>query len=118
MGSHDRTLIDEPPCSTAYYEAACARLGHDPLREDADGEALWEIVRNSKKSIGGILMDQTIIAGVGNIFRAEILFKVLSPSRMYITSWGYILDVAVCIWRGEGGAAQHCPQNCIRRIEA
>ena len=26
--------------------------------------------------IGGILMDQTIIAGVGNIYRAEILFKV------------------------------------------
>lgn len=65
----------------AYYEAACARLGHDPLREDADGEALWEIVHNSKKSIGAILMDQTIIAGVGNIFRAEILFKVL-PSRL------------------------------------
>ena len=72
------TLIITLIGCAAYYEAACARLGHDPLREDADGEALWEIVHNSKKSIGAILMDQTIIAGVGNIFRAEILFKVPS----------------------------------------
>ena len=59
-----------------FYEAARLRLGHDPLREDADAEALWEKVRVSKKPIGGILMDQTMIAGVGNIYRAEILFKV------------------------------------------
>ena len=74
------------PHPAAYYEAACARLGHDPLREDADGEALWEVVRNSKKSIGGILMDQTIIAGVGNIFRAEILFKVPPPDGPLVVS--------------------------------
>ena len=38
-------------------------------------------MRNSKKPIGGILMDQTIIAGVGNIYRAEILFKVRHIAR-------------------------------------
>ena len=59
-----------------FYEAARLRLGHDPLREDADAQALWEKVRASKKPVGGILMDQTMIAGVGNIYRAEILFKV------------------------------------------
>ncbi len=59
-----------------FYEAARLRLGHDPLREDADAEALWEKVQVSKKPVGGILMDQTMIAGVGNIYRAEILFKV------------------------------------------
>jgi endonuclease-8 len=63
------------------------RLGHDPLREDADAEALWEKVRVSKKPIGGILMDQTMIAGVGNIYRAEILFKVGRCFHGWRPSW-------------------------------
>lgn len=53
-----------------------AGLGPDPLREDADAEALWAVVQASKKPIGLVLMDQTMIAGLGNIFRAEVLFKV------------------------------------------
>jgi endonuclease VIII len=55
-----------------YYYAERAKLGHDPLREDADADALWERIKASKKPIGGILMDQTLIAGVGNIYRAEV----------------------------------------------
>ena len=35
----------------------------------------------SRKPIGGILMDQTAVAGVGNIYRAEILFKVRRGGR-------------------------------------
>jgi len=75
-----------------FYEAARLRLGHDPLREDADAEALWEKVQVSKKPVGGILMDQTMIAGVGNIYRAEILFKVgptlLLCSAACCSHWG------------------------------
>jgi formamidopyrimidine-DNA glycosylase len=51
-------------------------LGQDPLREDANVEVLWEAVHRSRKPIGLVLMDQTMIAGIGNIYRAEILFKV------------------------------------------
>jgi len=57
------------------YHNKVSKLGEDPLRDDARSEAVWEVVRNSKKSIGLLLMDQSVIAGVGNIFRAEILFK-------------------------------------------
>lgn len=53
-----------------------AKLGPDPLREDADKERLWAVMQKSKKSIGQLLMDQTAVAGIGNIYRAEILFKV------------------------------------------
>ena len=53
-----------------------AKLGPDPLREDADGEQLWAKMQTSRKPVGLILMDQSAVAGVGNIFRAEILFKV------------------------------------------
>ena len=57
------------------YHDKVSKLGDDPLRDDANPDTVWEIVRNSKKSIGLLLMDQSVIAGVGNIFRAEILFK-------------------------------------------
>lgn len=56
------------------FEAKRAMLGHDPLRADADPDALWAKVSASSKTIGALLMDQTAFAGVGNIFRAEILF--------------------------------------------
>ncbi|PNH01897.1 hypothetical protein TSOC_012173 [Tetrabaena socialis] len=58
-----------------FYESKAALLGPDPLREDADKELLWAKVTRSRKSIGLVLMDQSMIAGVGNIYRAEILFK-------------------------------------------
>lgn len=48
-------------------------LGADPLRGDADPEGLRARVKKSKKTIGFLLMDQAFFAGVGNIYRAEIL---------------------------------------------
>ncbi|KAG8466181.1 hypothetical protein KFE25_001937 [Diacronema lutheri] len=51
-----------------------AQLGQDPLRDDADTDALWAKVATSKRSIGQLLMDQSFFAGPGNIYRAEILF--------------------------------------------
>jgi len=52
-----------------------AVLGPDPLRADADAELVFEkmmSVRNSKKSVGLLLMSQDVVAGIGNIYRAEI----------------------------------------------
>lgn len=51
------------------------RLGPDPLREDADPDTGWSRVRSSATPIGLLLMDQRVAAGVGNIFRAEVLFR-------------------------------------------
>jgi len=59
----------------AFMATSRARLGPDPLREDADGEALWAKLQVSKKPVGLLLMDQAYVAGIGNIYRAEILFK-------------------------------------------
>lgn len=50
------------------------RLGQDPLHADADKEKVWEKIKKSSKSIGALLMDQSVIAGIGNVYRAEILF--------------------------------------------
>lgn len=58
-----------------------ARLGPDPLRKDADPQKAWQRIHYSKKAIGALLLDQSIIAGLGNIFRAEILFlERLAPT--------------------------------------
>ncbi|KAI8465749.1 MAG: hypothetical protein J3K34DRAFT_435962, partial [Monoraphidium minutum] len=57
------------------YESKSSKLGPDPLREDADPELLWAKVQRCKKPIGLVLMDQTMMAGVGNIYRAEVLYK-------------------------------------------
>lgn len=51
------------------------RLGPDPLREDADPARFVERVRRSRTAIGTLLMNQQVIAGVGNIYRAEALFR-------------------------------------------
>lgn len=55
--------------------AVLERLGPDPLREDADPRRFVERVRRSRTSIGVLLMNQEVIAGVGNIYRAEALFR-------------------------------------------
>lgn len=51
-----------------------ARLGPDPLRRDADVEAVWSALQRRTLPIGAALLDQRIVAGVGNVFRAEVLF--------------------------------------------
>lgn len=56
-------------------DAAVAKSGPDPLRPDADPARAWAKVHRSKKPIGALLMDQAIFAGVGNIYRAEVLFR-------------------------------------------
>jgi endonuclease VIII len=52
-----------------------ARLGPDPIRKDADPTGSWKRISKSRRSIGALLMDQTIIAGVGNVYRNELLFR-------------------------------------------
>ena len=61
------------------------RLGPDPLREDRGGkEALRFISRVSSMAapIGALLMNQAVISGIGNVYRAELLFRAgVSPHQ-------------------------------------
>jgi endonuclease-8 len=52
-----------------------ARLGPDPLRSDADPARAWSRITKSCRAIGALLMDQTVISGVGNVYRSELLFR-------------------------------------------
>lgn len=51
------------------------RLGPDPLRVDADPDLAWRRISRSHRTIGDLLMDQKVLAGVGNVYRAEVLFR-------------------------------------------
>jgi len=70
------------PADAEGVAAVRRRLGPDPLRADADAEVFVAKARSRRKSIGELLMDQSVISGAGNIYRAETLFRVgVSPFR-------------------------------------
>ncbi|GGO80943.1 Fpg/Nei family DNA glycosylase [Wenjunlia tyrosinilytica] len=63
-------------------DALHARLGCDPLRDSDDGEKAWGRIRLSRTSVAALLMDQKVVAGVGNVYRAEVLFRNgIDPTR-------------------------------------
>ncbi|MFD8969352.1 Fpg/Nei family DNA glycosylase [Streptomyces sp. NPDC059568] len=63
-------LITEPE-KRAIHD----RLGPDPLRPADDGEKAWARISRSRTTVAALLMDQKVIAGVGNVYRAEVLFR-------------------------------------------
>ena len=77
-------------------------LGPDPLRADADPTRAWARISRSHRPIGDLLMDQTVLAGVGNVYRAEILFRhrihPLRPGRtlrvgQFRDMWADLVDL-------------------------
>jgi len=63
-------------------EAILTRLGPDPLRADADGERAVADLARRRVPIGAALLDQSIVAGLGNVYRAEVLFVCgVAPAR-------------------------------------
>src|SRR3546814_10163475 len=63
-------------------EAVASSLGPDPLRRDADPERFVARVLRSKKPIGNLLLEQDVIAGIGNVYRAEVLWSLgIHPGR-------------------------------------
>jgi formamidopyrimidine-DNA glycosylase len=63
-------LLDPPA-----VDALVGRLGPDPLRKDADADRAWRRIHGSRAPIATLLMDQAVVAGIGNVYRAELLFR-------------------------------------------
>ena len=64
------------------WDGLLKRLGPDPLNGDGPEKMVAKVAK-SRKPIGELLMDQTVAAGVGNIYRAELLYRArLSPFRV------------------------------------
>jgi endonuclease VIII len=61
--------------NTAERKELLSRLGPDPLRRNADPSVAYARITRSKLPIAALLMEQKILAGVGNVYRAELLFR-------------------------------------------
>lgn len=98
------------------------RLGPDPLREDADPARAWDRIRRSDRPIGDLLMDQEVLAGVGNVYRAEVLFRQrvhpLRPGRslrrgQFEAIWADLVDLmreGVRLGRIDTVRPEHTPE--------
>ena len=66
-------------------EAIRARLGPDPLQANRPGHTAAEFAANLQRRripIGAAILDQSVIAGLGNIYRAEALFLTgINPNQ-------------------------------------
>ena len=55
-------------------ESPLNKLGPDPFHSSFNFEYIKNYVKNKKRSIKNLLMDQTFVSGIGNIYANEILF--------------------------------------------
>ena len=84
---------------SAQVAAVMAKLGPDPAREKGKKvEARFVASVTSKATpIGQLLMDQSVVAGIGNVYRAEMLFRAgidpYRPGKLVTT------DEAGALWR-------------------
>ena len=71
--------------TAGQWETLLARLGPDPLNRSRGGDEPAKMIARigkRKTAIGALLMDQSIVSGLGNIYRAELLYRAtLSPFR-------------------------------------
>ncbi|RKN11051.1 Fpg/Nei family DNA glycosylase [Streptomyces radicis] len=91
----------------AEKRAVTDRLGPDPLRAGEpgqDAERAWPRVTGRRVAIAELLLDQRVIAGPGNIYRAEVLFRRgIDPHRpgrgLTRREWDGIWDDLVALMR-------------------
>jgi formamidopyrimidine-DNA glycosylase len=75
-------LMDLIPRGALEEHPALAALGPEPLAEDFTAAVLARAVRGKKTSLKVALLDQRVVAGLGNIYAAEALHIAgLAPSR-------------------------------------
>jgi formamidopyrimidine-DNA glycosylase len=79
-------MIDLVPAGRLETHPTLSRLGPEPLSPQFDGAALAAACRGKKVSLKVALMDQRVVAGLGNIYVSEALHIArLSPQRQAST---------------------------------
>jgi endonuclease-8 len=93
----------------AAVDAIIAKLGPDPINDSSSEaeEAFVTAVRKKSTPIALLLMDQSVVSGIGNVYRCEMLFRArLNPhtpgkkvddetARALWQDWVYLLQLGV-----------------------
>jgi formamidopyrimidine-DNA glycosylase len=75
-----------------------ARLGPEPLSGDFAPAGLAQALSGRTAAIKALLLDQSVVAGVGNIYADEALFRArIDPRR---AGGDLTADEIVCLWQG------------------
>lgn len=100
-GAHDHVIMETDRGAVLYYNdprrfglmalaesgdpdshPLLAKLGPEPFAEEINGAYLAARMKGRSSSIKAALLDQGVVAGIGNIYASEILFKAgISPMR-------------------------------------
>ena len=82
-------FIDLFSVADALTHKLLAGLGPEPLSNAFDGPELGKRLGDRRTSIKAALLDQRVVAGVGNIYACEALYRAgISPKRMAKTVKG------------------------------
>ena len=74
--------MDLMPTTDTDSHPLLARLGPEPLGNSFDGPYLADALAGRKTPIKSALLDQRIVAGLGNIYVCEVLYRArISPKR-------------------------------------
>ena len=65
-----------------FEHKSLKKLGPEPFSEDFKLEEMRELLKRRTKAIKGVLLDQKLVVGIGNIYADEILFQSkIYPAR-------------------------------------
>ncbi|MCC6849532.1 MAG: bifunctional DNA-formamidopyrimidine glycosylase/DNA-(apurinic or apyrimidinic site) lyase [Deltaproteobacteria bacterium] len=126
---HDPRRFGLMRVGSAAALAELAALGPEPLAAEFSAAFLHGVARRQRRAVKSLLMDQRVVAGLGNIYANEILFGAgVRPSRRtsrvtradaerIVAETGRVLAEAIALRgssisdyrdeRGEPGAFQH-----------
>jgi formamidopyrimidine-DNA glycosylase len=60
---------------SSHLQSYLPKLGPEPLSDDFNASYLYRILRERKAPIKNLLLDQSIVAGLGNIYVCELLYR-------------------------------------------
>ncbi len=70
-----RTLGKMGVVDRETWEARAAELGPEPLERAFSADELWARLKRTRRRIKEVLLDQRVVAGVGNIYASEALHR-------------------------------------------
>lgn len=86
VGRRIGEVVVYDPAHETDFLPELARLGVDPIVDDFDGDVLRASIGGRRGAVKAVLLDQHVVAGVGNIYADEVLHRCrIRPDRAVST---------------------------------